>query len=492
MLPPGGSSFYTFPACNSHFPDITPPADSPKLHLSGFHGDGLGTQKLYWSNGIDVKSEHDIFVHIPELSDVKVHIEKVGHTTHIFIDPVSRAEISAKEIRSRIRGKETIVVLETKKEKLVEKESRREGKTEGEALTRSESLSAVRAMKPTPLRPFLMKVIVVCKNACFILLDESSLPEVTSELLRATATNLCALYYPSDLYDPFRQMRPHVRYSLGVSCGDLQIDNQMYGIGNYDFPVIFLKQAHLAEPDFGDKFFCLSSAEQFKEVKQRSLLTLQMALCTDLRARQTSMLGVSLTLKPVSVCVEDTFVYDILDKMSRFVRTKLSHDKQEPIRELHIPRGVWCTAMALSHPIRMDHLTIEPIELLLSVHASLKLFIASDNSPLSFSKFAKDAICTNASQLVRTVAMHYASGALYRAGWVVGSLEILGNPTGLVRNVGLGVTDLFRLPYEGLTRGPGAFVGGVTRGMGSLVRHISTGKLRSGKLGLRKSQVHLP
>ena len=65
---------------------------------------------------------------------------------------------------------------------------------------------------------------------------------------------------------------------------------------------------------------------------------------------------------------------------------------------------------------------------------------------------------------------------LYFVGWVVGSLEILGNPAGLVRNIGTGIADLFRMPYVGLTRGPGAFVTGVTHGMGSLVKHISTGK----------------
>lgn len=61
-------------------------------------------------------------------------------------------------------------------------------------------------------------------------------------------------------------------------------------------------------------------------------------------------------------------------------------------------------------------------------------------------------------------------------GWVVGSLEILGSPASLVRSVGNGVADFFRLPYEGLTRGPGAFVSGVSRGTSSFVRHISKGK----------------
>jgi len=59
----------------------------------------------------------------------------------------------------------------------------------------------------------------------------------------------------------------------------------------------------------------------------------------------------------------------------------------------------------------------------------------------------------------------------------VGSLDILGNPTGLIRNFGTGVADLFRLPYEGVRHGPGAFLSGVTNGMTSLLKHVSTGEL---------------
>lgn len=58
----------------------------------------------------------------------------------------------------------------------------------------------------------------------------------------------------------------------------------------------------------------------------------------------------------------------------------------------------------------------------------------------------------------------------------MGSLEILGNPTGLVRSIGTGVSDLISLPYYGLTRGPGAFVSGLSRGVGSLVKNVSAGE----------------
>lgn len=93
--------------------------------------------------------------------------------------------------------------------------------------------------------------------------------------------------------------------------------------------------------------------------------------------------------------------------------------------------------------------------------------------------FERGPVFTTARQLVHALAMHYAAGALFRAGWVVGSLEILGSPASLVRSIGNGVADFFRLPYEGLTRGPGAFVSGVSRGTTSFVKHISKGTLTS-------------
>jgi len=63
------------------------------------------------------------------------------------------------------------------------------------------------------------------------------------------------------------------------------------------------------------------------------------------------------------------------------------------------------------------------------------------------------------------------------AGLLVGSLDILGSPTGLVRNIGNGVADMFGMPYRGLMRGPGEFLDGVRRGTGSLLWHLSTGFL---------------
>lgn len=76
-------------------------------------------------------------------------------------------------------------------------------------------------------------------------------------------------------------------------------------------------------------------------------------------------------------------------------------------------------------------------------------------------------------------------------GIVVGSLEILGNPTGLIRSIGTGVADLVKKPYAGLTQGPGAFVTGVSSGMSSFVRNISAGRSQLISVNAGERPIHM-
>ncbi|KAJ3598172.1 hypothetical protein NHX12_001685 [Muraenolepis orangiensis] len=196
-------------------------------------------------------------------------------------------------------------------------------------------------------------------------------------------------------------------------------------------------------------------------------------------------LQVSVQMQPARVYLEDTFVYYIKTLFHSYIPESVSTSTSAGAQSTSsttttsteatplVPEQVVQSVQALVRPVRLRRLTILPVSLLVSVHASLKLYIASDHTPLSFSVFDRGPLCTTARQLVHALAMHYASGALFRAGWVVGSLEILGSPASLVRSIGIGVSDFFRLPYEGLTRGPGAFVSGVSRGTASFVKHIS-------------------
>ncbi|RXN01538.1 Vacuolar protein sorting-associated protein 13B [Acipenser ruthenus] len=205
-------------------------------------------------------------------------------------------------------------------------------------------------------------------------------------------------------------------------------------------------------------------------------------LCLSLSETRDSGFGVdqvSFEIKPARLYVEDTFVYYIKTLFHTYIPDRaLGNNPVRTISSLGalvLPEQVEQSIQALVNPVKLQKLTIQLVNLLVSIHASLKLYIASDHTPLSFSLFERGLIYTTARQLMHALAMHYAAGALFWAGWVVGSLEILGSPTNLVRSKGNSIADFFRLPYEGLTCGPGDFVSGVSRGATSFVKQISKG-----------------
>uniref|UniRef100_A0A8C2Y556 Vacuolar protein sorting 13 homolog B n=1 Tax=Coturnix japonica TaxID=93934 RepID=A0A8C2Y556_COTJA len=318
--------------------------------------------------------------------------------------------------------------------------------------------------------------------------DDITNHKVSSELLRLTADNVFLHMAPTTSY--LRSLSQELRqdtgeglppfYSLQVYCEDLQLDNQLYGKSNFHFAVLLCQGEKNETVQWSRANNLIVSNKDLENYKENCFIK----LCIAFSEEENFMFHVndlSFELKPARLYVEDTFVYYIKTLFDTYLPenkgTWQSVNSSDTAQIL--PKQVREHARALVKPLKLRKLTIQPVNLLVSIHASLKLYIASDHTPLSFSVFERGPIFTTARQLVHALAMHYAAGALFRAGWVVGSLEILGSPASLVRSIGNGIADFFRLPYEGLTRGPGAFVSGVSRGTTSFVKHISKGTLTS-------------
>lgn len=107
------------------------------------------------------------------------------------------------------------------------------------------------------------------------------------------------------------------------------------------------------------------------------------------------------------------------------------------------------------------------------------MYIALDHSPLDFSAYEKIHVYTLPMKLGNSMGLHYLSSAIFGAGWVVGSLEILGSPSGLARSVTTGFKDFVSMPAQGLLKGPWGFLVGLTHGSVSLVRNVTTGTVNS-------------
>ena len=289
------------------------------------------------------------------------------------------------------------------------------------------------------------------------------------EYIRLTADTLLVTVRPRILNrQPFQSLRGQhpVHMDLCFSVGNIQVDNQMYRSGQYDFPVVLKGHTDYRIP----KISLDQSDRILKSYKENSILRIDMDFeaNSDLDLRS---IAVSFA-KPLDVFIEDIFLYKVAEVLKSFVSIT---DEIPPT----VLKEVVMAANNLSHHLCLDKLEIAPMTLLVSVHASIKAYVGLDQSPLQFGGYHRSSLRTTHFALGQSIAKHYISGTLFRAGWVVGSLELIGSPAGLTRAVGDGLRDFISLPYHGILNGPWAFLTGVTHGSSSLVKHVSAGTLTS-------------
>ena len=61
-----------------------------------------------WSEPVNTSLVHEHFLGVPGCGDVTLHLEKLANTTHVYVEPLSKVEVSAKEIRARIQSTPTM------------------------------------------------------------------------------------------------------------------------------------------------------------------------------------------------------------------------------------------------------------------------------------------------------------------------------------------------------------------------------------------------
>lgn len=95
-------------------------------------------------------------------------------------------------------------------------------------------------------------------------------------------------------------------------------------------------------------------------------------------------------------------------------------------------------------------------------------------SPVSVSGIGSRFAFARPSAMTERIIGHAMSEALLSAPLVLGSLQLFFNPTGLVRSIQRGVSDMIELPLQGLQRGSAVeFFSGIGQGSASLVKEIS-------------------
>lgn len=469
VLSPHSSMHYTIPILSEKFPDYV--EHFPALHFSLYVDEH--TEKI-WSLPIDITKVNDQFVNIPSCGDVRIYKEEVGHTRHIFIEPVNRIEVSAKEIRSRI-GLNTQLTLNSDTYTKIENE-----------IEISNGRKNNRILNNVQIKNNKTKNIYYLSfsatHICFILKDDFS-EENSKEILRLSIDNILAMAQPPSIKMKDSLLRyNHSAQEFNIFIGKIQMDNQMNSIGikGYDFPVVIIPQNALSYSEIY-QMKELSFQTRWSKMKETAHVVIYLFLEKTFENGSTNVAikELSITLRPTSVYLEDSLYYRLAELQPSFFSFKSQIKLPVQSNDLQLPSDIIIINKTYSYPIHIQHLHIDGINILLSLHASVKLYVAIDHSPLSFKPFDKDEIFTTTFKLGHFIIHHFLTGALLRAGWVVGSLDLLGNPAGFARAVSNGMADFFKLPYHGLLQGPWAFISGISHGSTSLLQQITSGAVVS-------------
>lgn len=143
-------------------------------------------------------------------------------------------------------------------------------------------------------------------------------------------------------------------------------------------------------------------------------------------------------------------------------------------------------ASALPKALSLDVLRLGPVAVevtFCTAKAGTPVFLAIDRMPVSLSAVQCNQLLAAPEIVARELLASYLTDVLLRTPALLGSFDILGNPTGLARSLAAGVYDLFAMPMRASmaagNRSVLALIQGVGRGWASLAGHIAAGTLGS-------------
>jgi len=132
--------------------------------------------------------------------------------------------------------------------------------------------------------------------------------------------------------------------------------------------------------------------------------------------------------------------------------------------------GMWRAAAEKSHTATLSGPSIGAT-LLTAVSVGANV----DHAPLKLNALLLKNAFSSQSDLISRIMAHYTYQVVSGIFYILGSVDIIGNPVSLVNTLGTGVYDFFYEPVQGLVSSPQDFGIGLAKGTSSLVRHTVYG-----------------
>ncbi|CAH2103450.1 unnamed protein product [Euphydryas editha] len=244
-----------------------------------------------------------------------------------------------------------------------------------------------------------------------------------------------------------------------LSVADVQIDNAQYETEQYDFAVVATTRAEVSTVDRWPALWGMFN-ERLPTHGTKARLYLRTCHDRWIAANRDyqELTELEVLLGPLGLYVEDAFVAAVLDLLHLAVPSTVQTSESTAIAEIY----------TLQNPLRLRKLLFHPLDLTLTLHTAVRMYIALDESPLRLSAFQLQDVMTSSERLTHALTVHYLSAAILGAGWVVGGLELLGAPGALaarVGNAGGGVRGV-------ASAAAGALLRSLSSAAGSLARNL--------------------
>ena len=301
-----------------------------------------------------------------------------------------------------------------------------------------------------------------------------------TEILRLTSDQVC-MGFQRDSVQPAQ---------LVFSCSHLQLDNQMFdseeqppgmsfSTQKYDFPVIFMPRA--APPPLRTIRYQTFESDCTLNETLEAFFTLKLALLSTNKLKEFD-----LTIRPFEIYLEDYLIYN-LTKFGIELLQIMNTDKKLTTCPNQNYELISKELDSLIEPaIMLSRIRIGHVDALISLQTSVKMYLATYKMPVFFDELVVTGLplaIMSPPQLVKLFTSHYLTSLLYRAGWLLGSLDLIGSPTAFIQQVSNGVCDFLQMPYRGLRlSGATGLLDGFSNGSLSLIRNLSAGTITSSEV----------
>ncbi|KAF5375265.1 hypothetical protein D9758_000284 [Tetrapyrgos nigripes] len=271
----------------------------------------------------------------------------------------------------------------------------------------------------------------------------------------------------------FEYMDSTVAQSVNLTCGTLQVDNQLH---DAIFPVI------------------LQPTPIPKESKGVAALPTVQASVILLKDEEHGVLFVkycSILLQALTIEVDEDLLFSIYD-LTQIKGASWEEVSQDVLiaypEEIPEPKEI-----AAGRDLYFEVLELQPIKLFISfmrterVNSEEKLSIRNpfavvlnaltmtvgniNDAPLEMNALAIKDVRLTSQELQNRILYHYRQDVIRQLYRILGSADFIGNPVGLFTNVSSGVADIFYEPFHGVVMHGNKELGiGIAKGAASFVK----------------------